>query len=310
MIGAVVFAFLGFVGLVSKWKAILLWTKQFTWRPTPGQITTSRLLTGEQVTERLAEKHRDRTGEEPVIARSGRYFPDIRYQYYVEGTLHESDRVAAFEGPCRRRAWAVSLLNRYPRGRRTSVRYDADDPSRSLLQPLMLSDELLAPAVGTGFLLVGVWWYLGLPSIQYLPLVVGGVLVLWSLFQLWGGLRSYRWPTVTGTVESTKVREGVTSATEDTAPRHYFEPRVRYTYQVDGKEYAGTRISYGGPPQYDEREEAESLLEDYALDRPVEVRYRPDRPWESVLRPGLSHGFWVPLLVGSFFAGVGAWLVL
>ena len=106
-----------------------------------------------------------------------------------------------------------------------------------------------------------------------------GVLVLGlGIFMLRSGWRVRSWPTTPGRVTA----RGVTEDTQPVGPagRHW-RPEVGYSYVVEGREYAGTRISPATVRT--SREEAERRLAE--IPETVEVRYDPADPKEAYLEP-------------------------
>ena len=57
---------------------------------------------------------------------------------------------------------------------------------------------------------------------------------------------------------------------------------VRYTYRVNGVDYAGERLAFAPRWQSDGYVVA-SLAKRYAAGATVDVRYDPNQPWQSVL---------------------------
>ena len=66
------------------------------------------------------------------------------------------------------------------------------------------------------------------------------------------------------------------------AGRFYAGLDVRYTYRVDGVDYAGERLAFA-PRWLGSRYIVDPLARRYAAGNTVDVRYDPDRPDESVL---------------------------
>lgn len=84
---------------------------------------------------------------------------------------------------------------------------------------------------------------------------------------------SESWPSVTGRVLSSAVRRSGRTR----------RARVRYAYEVRGKELIGTRIRCLEPVTL---EWASTTAERYPVGAPVVVYYDPAQPTESVLEPG------------------------
>ena len=68
----------------------------------------------------------------------------------------------------------------------------------------------------------------------------------------------------------------------------HYTPAVEYQYSVEGREYRGSRIRYGGPAVNGSHSDAERLLQAYPPGAAVTVFYRPSRPEDAVLVPGAA----------------------
>lgn len=103
---------------------------------------------------------------------------------------------------------------------------------------------------------------------------------------IWGKLvqarSSLRWPSVMGTVtgSGTKTQSSLRGGPATAAD-------VRYMYEVDGKRFEGTRISFG---QYGTGDggHARKEAEKYPVGKPVTVYYDPNSPATAVLEPAVG----------------------
>ena len=118
---------------------------------------------------------------------------------------------------------------------------------------------------------------------------------------LWAGLAhrrasalveaAQRWRDAPGKVVASQVdRRGGASARNA-----YYAALVSYTYVVNGRERAGSRLRFG-TARARSRAAAEKLLAPYPAGVEVKVRYDPDNPDQSVLEPGKVGGH---LLLGA-----------
>jgi Protein of unknown function (DUF3592) len=84
---------------------------------------------------------------------------------------------------------------------------------------------------------------------------------------------STAWPTVGGTV----------TAAESAKVMFRKQPRITYSYSVNGVPFTGKRISFanGSPPR-----ETDAILNRYSVGREVVVCYAPDNPAEATLERG------------------------
>lgn len=107
----------------------------------------------------------------------------------------------------------------------------------------------------------------------------------WLVFTFQGmqlAEESAAWPSVEGEVDRTWIeterREDPDGDTET-----YYEPFVRYSYQVEGVSYTADRIDFGAKRSYGSRSSANNYLNDYPVGKQVEVFYNPDNPNQAVL---------------------------
>ncbi len=87
------------------------------------------------------------------------YVPLVRYQFTVDGTRYESAGMSPFDGTLSRRRWATALVDRYPRNRHVTLRYDPDDPTRAYLRPWLRSKYALFLGIGAILLAVAGFFY-------------------------------------------------------------------------------------------------------------------------------------------------------
>lgn len=111
------------------------------------------------------------------------------------------------------------------------------------------------------------------------------------------------WPVVTGKI----VERGVGPATTTGASRagRYVEPRVTYTYTVDGKHFAGHRIALAANA-YDEDQARQVANE---LPDSVEVHYNPSDPSDALLQPSAIGMSILILIVGGLGLLISAGLL-
>jgi len=100
-----------------------------------------------------------------------------------------------------------------------------------------------------------------------------------ALWKAWQNIQlakaSTSWPTVSGTV----------TASERAKVMFRKQPRVLYSYSVNGTPFVGNRISFAGgyPPK-----ETDAILSRYPVGREVVVSYAPDKPAETTLETGAN----------------------
>ncbi len=109
------------------------------------------------------------------------------------------------------------------------------------------------------------------------------------------------WPTTSGIVTRAEVREVTKSR---------YATEVTYIYQVDGRDYVGTRIRAADP--HHRLPAARAEIEGLAVGQAREVFYNPADPAEALLVPGASGEAWLLILPAASFAGgtaILAWLL-
>ena len=115
-------------------------------------------------------------------------------------------------------------------------------------------------------------------------IVVWGILGPLIVMQMLEKCSSKTWPSVTGTITSSRVISGNKSSGRGhsrTSAVHY-EIRVTYRYPVDGMYFTGNRIKIN-PDSTTIRKFAEEELLSYPVGKTVTVYYDPENPEKSVL---------------------------
>ena len=87
--------------------------------------------------------------------------------------------------------------------------------------------------------------------------------------------RSTTWPTTTGKV----------TATETVKVTFRRQPRVTYSYSVNGNPYVSQRISFAGGHR---PKDTDAILARYPVGKEVSVSYAPENPAEATLETGAT----------------------
>ncbi len=95
--------------------------------------------------------------------------------------------------------------------------------------------------------------------------VVGGVLIALYIRNKKKAKASESWPSIEGKIVSQNIR--VDYSQDDESNRIDYVPEVHYEYQLEGKSYAGKRISFGSEQSFNKRQKAEMFLEQYPMVR-------------------------------------------
>jgi len=100
-----------------------------------------------------------------------------------------------------------------------------------------------------------------------------------ALWKAWKNIQlakaSTAWPTTTGQV----------TAAETVKAMFRRQPRVTYSYSVNGTAYSSQRISFAGGYR---PKETESILSHYPVGSEVPVAYAPENPAEATLETGAT----------------------
>ena len=141
--------------------------------------------------------------------------------------------------------------------------------------------------------------------IPVILVVLGGGGIIAGIWIILKAYASSKWPSCQGTITSSEVDM------EKTA-RHRtetFTAKVAFEYQVRGKSYSASRISffeYGSSnPDHATRRVAR-----YPTGRSVRVYYNPKNPKTAVLEPGARLMSYCVLGFGIALAGIGVVLLL
>jgi hypothetical protein len=112
------------------------------------------------------------------------------------------------------------------------------------------------------------------------------------------------WPVASGRVTEKTI--GPSTTTGASRPGRYFEPRVTYSYTVDGKSFTGHRIGVT-TNAYDE-DTARKTANDFP--ESVEVHYNPKDPSDALLQPSATGIAIIMLAAGILAALIGAGLLI
>lgn len=132
-------------------------------------------------------------------------------------------------------------------------------------------------------------------------LAIGAWLVYACRKELVLAFRSRRWPSTTGHISGTEVREGIGLGMTNDGTFAPTETSFRvsdwvFIYTVAGREYRSSRFSFSAQGW----DENDRYLEDGAE---VKVYYSPSDPSVSVLRPGLDAALMSGPIVSMFRLG-------
>jgi len=111
------------------------------WPGTEGRITSSSVR---QETRRASGKT------------STAYFPNVRYQYQIDGRQHTGHRIVFGNVSGGLKFFAQRIVNRYPSGRTVTVYYNPDQPQYAILETGFTWSSLFILLGGIVFFAAGV----------------------------------------------------------------------------------------------------------------------------------------------------------
>jgi Protein of unknown function (DUF3592) len=124
----------------------------------------------------------------------------------------------------------------------------------------------------------------------------GFIGLIWSLRNLWLSLRSKYWNIVEG-----EIKESYVKITQYRGKAYY--PIISYRYNVDGLDYEGNKIKYGG--MWRTESVANDYCERYRVGDKVKVSFDPMNHDRSVLEPGASWRIWGAIILFLAVAAIG-----
>lgn len=119
---------------------------------------------------------------------------------------------------------------------------------------------------------------------------------------------SAEWPTANGTIKSSTVDVERERERDSEGDIHYetkYIPNIVYQYQVEGMDYIGERVSFGGTSSSNQAR-AYKLTHQYPEGAEVTVYFNPEDPHDAVLQPGTTWTTYVVLVMGVVFTLTGA----
>ena len=140
--------------------------------------------------------------------------------------------------------------------------------------------------------------------ILILAMFAAGIfLMAWGGYEIKGSYKSHTWPAIQGTITSSHVhKETRTDSDHRTSTTYY--PKVQYQYQIEGRQYSGNRINFGGETG-GMKWLAQRAVDRYPSGKTVRVYYDPQNPEYAILESGITWGSILTFFFGLVFFGVG-----
>ena len=123
---------------------------------------------------------------------------------------------------------------------------------------------------------------LGIIALFFALLPVIAAIDGWNRYK--SGKESLKWPATKGVILSSTVKTDL-GKSDDVDPK--YTAAITYRYAVEGYEYTGNRVSFGGQT-FLKKGRADSLVMRYNKGKRVKVYYDPKTPHVSVLEPGTA----------------------
>lgn len=149
-------------------------------------------------------------------------------------------------------------------------------------------------------------------ALPFLTLVGALASIIFGLSFAYSGYNGYRhsqqgtkWPTVEGQILESRVEQtGGRYRRRGGRYRGEFTPIVRYSYQVNGGVYEGSKLT--STDSSGSKVTMERKLMEYGVGTKVPVYYNPADPSDSLLEPGEQSNDLIRLITGLLMTAVGA----
>lgn len=129
-------------------------------------------------------------------------------------------------------------------------------------------------------------------------LVIGLILLLFSIYYYLKAKKSVNWPTTEGTILTSNVLKE-TSNTSDNNRSTLYKAEICYSYNVMAQKYLSDKISF--MPTYSTTSSKLAYVETtkYPVNTKVFIYYNPANPKEAVIEPGVKNSHIIFLLFST-----------
>ena len=129
------------------------------------------------------------------------------------------------------------------------------------------------------------------------PILAGVGMILLGLYHVYRAICSKSWPSTTGTIIESELAE-----TFQDIPlvgvEFVQEPKITYTYMVDGEKLQGKQIKFRIKFSSYSKESALRILARHPLNSTAKVYYNPRNPSDAVLIPGITIEMFAFIIIG------------
>jgi hypothetical protein len=324
IVGGAMIALLIFGTAYKYWEV----RKASHWLRTQGKVLSAKAVARRV---RTAETRRGAAAGADLNVRN---FAEVRYEYRVNGKRFTGNRISL--GEDLGDFMVAETLARYPEGKRVIVHYDPAQPDRAVLEHGAPDGIWRTMIIFIGVLVVlfigGTAGFdrvvqvlqdrLAQPQRAVPVAALAGLAVFLGLLG-WALRRQVEqareWLTTQGQVLSSGVERFASreskmnpSSTDGVISSRWqllVRPDVAYRYTVDGVEYQGNRISFGGRLYASFDLLARRRVSAYGKSQAVTVHYNPANAAEAVLEVR-AYGEWVVWLLAALLAATAAGLAL
>lgn len=127
------------------------------------------------------------------------------------------------------------------------------------------------------------------PLAVSLTIMLAGIgLVVWRIWKSRRIKAISSWPETAGSIVDHDISKVDISDADDHGADYRFDPVVKYTYNVEGKVFHGSKIGIN-TPRFTMGSKAEQyLLEKYPIGKEISVFYNPSKPADAVIDRGAA----------------------
>jgi hypothetical protein len=233
--------------------------------------------------------------------------PSVEYRFKVGGFQYHGTQIRA--GDKFGSVPDPEILDRFPKDATVMVYYNPASPQECALETHLPYSAVKAWIFAAAIFMAGIGAALAFTKLDkvmetldsHFPpgaapqgVIFFSLCSLWTLFMIWDNRRqagrAKGWPTAEGVIVSSKA--GVFTASSGGPTRgtrvKLYEPVIEYSYQVNGREYHSTQVSFGARVSTQSQEAAEQRAARYPQGSKVVVHYDPQHASIAVLETSVT----------------------